>query len=63
MAVYTLTLAEAPMVVRVFLLCRMSRVTIMRVRRTLSETEIERDGILGLDTAEPRTLLFGPEAW
>ena len=31
-----------PVAVRTFLPCRMSRMTIIRVRRTLSETEIER---------------------
>ena len=33
--------ARAPVAVRMFLLCRTSRRTIMRVRVTLSETEIE----------------------
>lgn len=31
--------AEAPMAFRMFRLCRMSRITIMNVRRTLSESE------------------------
>jgi len=34
-----------PMAAPTFLLCRMSRMAIMRVRRTLSEIEIERYGI------------------
>jgi len=34
-----------PVTVRMFLPCRMSRMTIIRVRRTLSETEIEMYGI------------------
>jgi len=34
-----------PVAVRKFLACRASRMTIIRVRRTLSETEIERYGI------------------
>ena len=33
-----------PVAVRTSLACRTSRTTIMRVRRTLSETEIERYG-------------------
>ena len=42
MAVYNpLELSEAPMALRTFLLCRMSRVTIMSVRVMLSESEIE----------------------
>ena len=32
----------APMTLRIFLLRRMSRITIMSVRKTLSESEIER---------------------
>ena len=34
--------ARYPVAVRMVLPCRTSRVTIIRVRRTLSETEIER---------------------
>ena len=33
-----------PMAARMFLQCRRSRMTIMRVRRTLSETEVEKYG-------------------
>ena len=33
---------EAPIAFRMFLLCRMRRVTIMRLRRILSEREIEK---------------------
>ena len=43
MALYNpLIPAAEPAATRTFLLCRMSRMTIIRVRRTLSETEIER---------------------
>ena len=38
--------ARAVAGVRVLLLCRISRMMIMRVRRTLSEIEIEKYGIL-----------------
>jgi len=34
--------ARDPVAVRIFLACRTSRMTIIEVRRTLSETEIER---------------------
>ena len=37
--------AADPVAARMFLPCRTSRTTIIRVRRTLSETEIERYGI------------------
>ena len=38
--------ARAVAAVRVLLLCRISRMMIMRVRRRLSESEIEKYGIL-----------------
>ena len=42
MAVYgPLAPAEAPIIPRIFLLCRMSRAIIMSVRRTLSEGTTE----------------------
>jgi len=37
--------ARDPVAMRTFLACRMSRMTIIRVRRTLSETETERYAI------------------
>jgi len=43
-ALYNPILPAAPLVERMFLLCSTRRVTIMTVRRTLSETEIERYG-------------------
>jgi len=47
-----------PVTARICLPCRISRMTIIRVRRTLSETEIERYGIpkwgnKGVDQANP----------
>jgi len=45
--------ARVPVAVRTFLACRMSRMTIIRVRRTLSETEIERCTTPNLEN--PRT--------
>ena len=39
-----LGLARGPMASRMLLLCRTSRATMMSVRRTLSETEIEKYG-------------------
>jgi hypothetical protein len=47
------------MAARMFLLCRTSRMTIMRVRRTLSETEIEKYGRPKLMATEFQMLLFG----
>lgn len=43
-----------PMVAWIFLSCRTSRMTIMRVRRTLSETEIERCGRMSLTLPHPQ---------
>jgi len=42
--------ASGPVAVRTFLACRMSRMTIIRVRRTLSETEIERYATLDMES-------------
>ena len=39
-----LGLTRGPMACRMLLLCRTSRATMMSVRRTLSETEIEKYG-------------------
>ena len=64
MALYSpATPAGAPMAVRMFLLCRTRRVTIIRVRRTLSETEIEKYGRPKLIAIEFQMLLFGCEVW
>ena len=46
--------ARDPVVARMFLPCSTSRVTIMRVRRTLSETEIERCGRVRLSLPHPQ---------
>ena len=43
-----------PVTARMFLPCRMIRVTIMRVRRVLSETEIERCGRMKLTLPHPQ---------
>ena len=43
-----------PMTARTALSCRISRVTIMRVRRTLSDTEIERCGRMSLTLPHPQ---------
>jgi len=43
-----------PMAARTALSCRMSRMTIMRVRRTLSDTEIERCGRMNLRSPHPQ---------
>ena len=48
-------------VVRTFLLCRTSRATIMRVRRTLTVTEIEKYGILKLKATDFQMRLSGRE--
>jgi len=50
-----------PMATRMFLLCRASRPTIMRVRRTLSDIEIERYGIPKLKATEFQVLVPGRE--
>lgn len=51
------------MAVRMFLPCKTRRVTIMSVRRTLSETEIEKYGRPKLIAIEFQMLLFGCEVW
>ena len=51
------------MAARTFLLCRTSRVTIMSVRRILSESEIEKYGRPKLMAVEFQILLFGWEVW
>ena len=52
-ALYDLLLpAVAPMALRIFLICRISRTTMMSVRRTLSETEIEKYGTPNLNIEE-----------
>ena len=53
----------APMAERMFLLCRASRMTIIRVRRTLSEIEIEKYGRPKLMAIEFQMLLLGCEVW
>jgi len=53
----------APIAVRILLLCRTSRITIMSVRRTLSESEIKKYGRPKLMEVEPQTQLFGCEDW
>ena len=53
----------APMAVRISLLCRTSRATIMRVRRMLSEIEIEKYGRPKFMATEFQMLLFGCEVW
>jgi len=50
-----------PMALRTFLLCRTSRPTIIRVRRTLSEIEIERYGTAKLKVTEFQILVPGRE--
>ena len=40
-----LDLSGAPVAFRTFLMCRMSRITIMSVRRMLNEREIEREEV------------------
>ena len=47
MALHNPPIPVIPRAVRVFLACRTSRMTITRVRRTLSETEIERYATAG----------------
>ena len=50
------------MALRISLLCKTSRRTIMSVRRTLSETEIEKYGALNfIMSAELMVLLSGRE--
>ena len=44
MAAHNPPIPAIPMAVRVFLACRMSRMTIMKVRRILSAIEIEKYG-------------------
>jgi hypothetical protein len=46
-----------------FLLCRMSRPTIISVRRILSEREIEKYGRPKLMATEFQMLLSGCEVW
>ena len=46
---------------RTFLLCRTSRPTIMRVRRTLNEIEIERYGMAKLKVTDFQILVPGRE--
>ena len=43
-----------PMAARTFLSCRTSRMTIMRVRRTLTKTETERCGRRSLTSPHPQ---------
>ena len=53
--------SEAPIAFRKLLLCRMSRITIMSVRRMLSEREIDMYEMLKL----PQVVVSasGPDAW
>ena len=46
-----------PIAARMFRVCRMSRMTIMRVRRTLSESEMEKYG------RADQTLAVSSEDW
>ena len=52
----------APMAVRVFLVCRTSRVMIIKVRMTSKETETERCGRMTTTIADPE-LQSHPMAW
>ena len=52
------TPVEVPIAFRMFLLCRMSRPTIIRVRRILREIEIEKYGTPKLE-AKPSERLLG----
>ena len=52
-----------PVAVRTLLLLRKSRRTITKVRRTLSETEIEIHGTLYLRRRMPQVLLTGCDIW
>ena len=57
MAVHNPPLPIPPMAVRTPLACRVSRMTIIRVRRTLSESEIEKYGMAA------QGFVVGPVAW
>ena len=46
MALHNPPVPAPPMAVRMFLVCRTSRITIIRVRRMLSGSEIEKYGIV-----------------
>ena len=64
MALYNPVAPEgASMAVRIFLLCKTSRITIMSVRRMLSEREMEKYGRPKLMAMEFQMLLFGCEVW
>ena len=56
MALHNLPLPIPPMAVRTPLACRISRMTIMRVRRTLSESETEKYGMAD------QAIVVGPAA-
>jgi len=51
------------MIARMFLLCRTSRMTIIKVRRTLSESEIEKYGIVGMEGMQSQTTPFDLAPW
>lgn len=53
----------APMAVRVFLVCRTSRVMIIKVRMTSKETETERCGRMTTTIADPELHWSHPMAW
>ena len=57
MALHNPPLPDSPMAVRTFLVCRMSRMTIVRVRMTLSDSEIEMYGMVD------HSLPVGCEDW
>ena len=54
-----LILPEDPVAARKFFPCRTSRTTIMRVRITLSESEIERYGRVGQTSASSWSFMIG----
>lgn len=54
-----LAMNEVPMVFRMLMICRVSRVTIMNVRRMLSGTEIEKYGRPKRMTSGSQMLLPG----
>ena len=58
-----LALIGTPMVFRMLMICRLSRETIISVRRMLSETETEKYGRPKHMAPEFQMLLFGCETW
>ena len=63
MALYDLPIPVIPMAARTFLLCRTSRMTIMRVRKMLSVVEIKKYGSPKSTVKLAQMLLFGREVW